>query len=424
VCAFFFLSGVGCFFRNFHFSLSPSLALDRYWSLFYPYDRVSQLLSLMTRDSADGPELMLRLAHDKPPIRHVFAHHNEDELRALLVAHTPADGLHACPGQSADSAFVIDVDNDRTFELLCACRDGGRDVCDNCWVRLAGAMRAYIYLLRHRYSCTRVLATFSGGRGWHLIVFDAHTIDRPRLMRELTHSVPCVLEAVCRGYNTLVTERPDMSVSLASFDTRIVHARHLTSNREEARSFRRPLIDAWMHDLYGAIMLPYFQSVWLPRVLGPRASISDGVECAAAMLAAAHTAATHQKCAQCTVMLTYAAARRRYTKTDLAVPVHLRIDIFLVVMSLLWIKPDEEVASPNHMLRVPFSPHLRTGNIALPVDPVGASDLTPRTRPLRATDIVAREPYVFMMYMRALAIVDELVSTQPAPSPRSAAWTA
>lgn len=314
----------------------------------------------------------------------VVRHRAAASVVSLADTMRPRDGIHI---HSPTLALDVDSAGKRPGAAWCQCSADGHAVCDGCWVTLVGSLHAYAYVMRAHFGCHRLLPCFSGGRGWHLFVLDGGDISHAEALAfldsfaraPLTHMAWLVVE---RLVPTVGTEHP---FTLDLFDARdhLMRAPALvaTGDSRSALCEYAP-VDPLVLDVYRRVMLPFFRDEWCPRVHGAQERIEVALAGVAAMMRASDD--RHLVAALDAMDEPLRRAARRATPLP---PLERRLDVFMLVMWLLWTGPDKQVGAANHTLRLPWSPHERSGGLSLPLRFDMAVQLRPRSNPLRLADI-------------------------------------
>lgn len=379
-----------------------------YYDRHYPHARIQRLLAAI--DDTGAAELILRASADLTPLRHLAP----ADITPLLRHRRPADGAHLALSEQCTGTLVLDVDAASTRTApYCSCPEGARMICDNCWVAMAGTLRGYASLLRTHFGCTQLLACFSGGRGWHLFVLDAHQIDRSHALLTLGHLVPDTVRHVAQSFlavNAQLGQSRLLTMQLFDPLSRLPRLSESTTTPLGAACLAA-IADRRVLDLYNTVLLPYFCSVWCPRVLGCDVELNEAVATAGKMmmqsLQAGHVVA-------------------RAYETAAALPVHAeplasRIDAFLCVMTLLWHEPDYALLSARHPIRLPWSPHARSGRFSLPLCIDRAHELRPHSLPPHLADIGCANTAADVWFRRSLQVVDDLLQDRER-TPRVSVW--
>lgn len=336
--------------------------LRDYYAQMYPHRLVQRLLAQW---SPDGCEVLI-----KGTACPVIRNRPGSDAYELLRDFHPADGLHCAGGHGPGAALVLDLDHDTPRAMLCTCAElGTKRICNNCWVAMAGAARAYCYVLRRQFGCREILTSFSGGRGCHIVALRPDVLSHRMAVKWFDETLPNAITDLATAYTNLTRLFPRKAIPLTMLNPHTRVARLLQAPAEERDMLRACYTDPAIVELFKACVLPFFLDEWRPRVLTPATDPEDAVTCAGGMLAAPHRHATRCKdCVRVDAFAHAASAHQRQTARNVTVfALHDRIDVFLAVMSLFYVRPDSGLLSPTHMLRVPFSPHERSGNMALPL---------------------------------------------------------
>ena len=372
--------------------------MNGYYARHYPHGVINQFLRAL--DPEQAAELVLRPCRDDPPMRDL----PPSNITSLLRAVCPRDGAHIALVEHRCSALVLDVDLAHQRPMYCACTDGARLICDNCWIIMAGALAGYVYMLKAHFGCQQLLACFSGGRGWHMFVLDAQHIDRSHVVNTLTHLVPDAARHLATSFNE---QRRGVLVRLSAFDPRQQLCRVAAS--------AYTLVDCRVLALYADVMVPYFCDEWRPRVLGCNTSVDAAINVAGALLIASHASHQDRVCSGCVVARAYDAAadmyetaRRRCALADLP-GVGDRVDAFLAITALLWEVPDANLASARHPIRLPWSPHEPSGRFSLPLPLAQAHELCPMSQPPRWDDVGSPGTTGDAWFRRSLVVMEDLL---------------
>lgn len=368
--------------------------MNAYYARHYPHGTINRFLR--TLDPQQAAELVLRPSRTDPPMRDLSPREITPRLRTVC----PRDGAHIALDEHQCTAMVLDVDLTRPRPLHCSCADDGRLICDNCWVTMAGVLAGYVYMMKVHFGCTQLLACFSGGRGWHMFVIDAHHIDRYQAVQTLTRLVPDATRQLASAVQELHQRRPNTAemVTLATFDLR----RRL-GRGDVARSVS--LIDSRVIALYTDVMVPYFCSEWRPRVLGADTSVDVAINVAGALLQLTHpalapayqvTATAYEK------MVRHGGPERKLSVCD-------RVDAFLAITALLWEAPDPGLASARHPIRLPWSPHERSQRFSLPLPLSQAHELCPASQPPRWDEVGSPDTTGDAWFRRSLTVMEDLL---------------
>ena len=324
--------------------------------------------------------------------------HTPTELSTLLLRFSPLDGAHVSVGIHPSAAFVLDVDNDRKNMPRCSCSEDNRCICDNCWLAMAGILRAYMYVLRAHFGCSVFLPCFSGGRGWHLFVLDSSEIDRGYAMHTLKHLISDALRILSTTIISVLCKNTDgRTFTLCMFEP-----------SPKSHSVLQ-ILDQMVVSLYRDVMLPFFKTEWIPRVLGANATFMGGLDLASKIITDNTVSAAYK---QSSSMPKVASVDERD-----------RIDAFIAITSLLWQTPDSNLGSDNHLLRLPWSPHQRTGNFSLPLHMDWAHTLCPQTQPPKFSEVGKPNTTGNAWFERSLEVVQDLLENYER-RPRAIVWPA
>ena len=386
------------------------VSLGRYDESVYPHDLLNRFVRLIDPDGA--AELVVRTSLDAPPLHH----QNPSDLGMLVRSRHPRDGVHIVLSDRSSHVMVLDVDLSGPMSPMCTCSGGGRLICDHCWVTMCGVLRGYCYLLRAHFGCEQRLACFSGGRGWHLYVLDAHQIDHASAVHVLSTLVPDTVRHVAESYLELSRLTPRhvmLTLDVVDPAARLPLPEKATHS-ELADAHMRALVDRRVLLLYRDVMLPYFLTIWRPRVLGCDVAEAEAIDAITAMLTTRHE--SHPS----TCKLCPAVALCRSTVGDRPALLQ-RIDVFLVVMSLLWQTADEHVTTSKHPVRLPWSSHERSGRFSLPLAVERAHELRPQSLPARVEDVSREQTMSHAWFQSSLRVVSDLLH-QCERGPRLAVW--
>lgn len=344
-----------------------------YWTNHWPRDLLVRFVAAL-----GGGELLARSGTA------VVRHRAADSLLSLADAMRPRDGIHI---HSPTMALDVDSEGKRPGAVWCQCSADGHAICDGCWVTLAGSLHAYAYVMRAHFGCHRLLPCFSGGRGWHLFVLDGGDISHADALAFLGSFVRAPLAHVAsivvdRLVPMVGSERP---FTLDLFDARdhLLRAPALVASGDSRSTLcEYAPIDPLLLDVYQRVALPFFRDEWRPRIYGAQERIEVALAGVAAMMRAA---GDRQLVAALDAM--EEPLRRAARRAAPLPPLERRLDVFVLVMWLLWTPPDKQVGSANHTLRLPWSPHERSGAFSLPLRFDMAVQLRPRSQPLRLVDV-------------------------------------
>lgn len=259
---------------------------------------------------------------------------------------------------------------------------------------MIGALRCYIYIFRAHFSCSYFLPCFNGGRGLHLFVLDSSKIDRAYAMHMLKTIVSDALRAISNGVVSFVSKFTDgRAFSLCAF--------------EPPTQIQIVPLDPLVLSLYREIMLPFFEKEWIPRVLGANATFEHGINAAKCLITSLSELNAFDISSR---MLT----RARIERKD-------RIDAFMVVATLLWQSPDSNLSTETHPLRLPWSPHQRSGNFSLPMDMDHMFSIYPQSHPPKCTDVGKSGTMGNSMFNQSIAFVQDLLDNYES-RPRALIW--
>lgn len=347
-------------------------------------------------------EVIVRTHVDSEPIRHLGV----PDMARLVGERCPRDGVHIVFDDHAESPLVFDVDHTPTTPPApwCMCTDGGRRICEQCWIRLCGAMRSYEFVLRRHFGSADVLACFSGGRGWHMFVLDAPPQPRAVVYRWMQRTVPHALRTAAKAVQRLCASDPN---KLYTLDAVAVAGCSMNMLRDTLAD----RVDTIAVLLYRQVMVPFFRDIWMPHV----------ARTSSVRAALAHASAVLSD----DIRSSYAVALSLIEAGERAAlqipPLENRLDAFFVIASLLWEAPDESVGSASHPIRMWWSPHQRSGNFSLPVPIHRAHELVPET--LRAADAATPGTTAHTWMQISLREVTDLLQRDER-RPRAAVWPA
>lgn len=379
--------------------------MDAYYKRVYPHQMVHRLLSVL--DATKSSELVLRVSKEREPMRYL----DPSNITSLLCVNAPRDGAHLALSERCTTTLALDVDLSAPRGMYCSCAAGGRLICDNCWVAMAGVLAGYVYMLRSFFGCTQLLACFSGGRGWHLFVLDAQRIDRIQTTHMLEQLVPRTAAQIAGWFMELVASRDNL-YTLDIFDP--AHRVSKVPGAEQSAKWAHTVTDGRVLALYTDVLLPYFCHQWRPRVLGCNVGENEATQVAGALLAA-HSVHKTPQCHLCTVARAYSKAAeqiatvRETRSADSLPPLAKRIDAFLAITALLWEEPDPNLMSARHPIRLPWSPHERSGRFSLPLPLTRAHELCPMSQPPLWSEVGTRGTTGDAWFRLSLDVVADLL---------------
>jgi len=255
--------------------------------------------------------------------------------------------LYAAP-HLEEKELVLDIDI-TDYERFCACR-GEKRLCQFCWLHIEGA-----YLLLDHFLCetmgyprTNLLWVFSGGKGVHCLV-NAPLAMRlsPRERTGLYSMLHIGREDDTKLRDYLLAHRRDspdfMARVLAHFYERVI--------RERA---------PFSLELFERFCLEKVAALYPALHTGLREAWLDGRESKRARLVTS------------TELVGLSESERKWTilqrmETALPPSVEIRPSVFLA-FRLLYPMVDAGPLRMNHLIKLPFSIHPATGNVALPIE--------------------------------------------------------
>jgi len=236
---------------------------------------------------------------------------------------------------------------------------------------------------------------FSGNRGVHVMALHVPAgTNRRALFDRLSTRVPETLRRVARLVErTLGGQSTRLTLSRVCGSTPF---RYLACSRdvsaEDAAVVVECYVEPWILDTYGHVLLPHFTEWWTPTVLSAKAPIVEAVAVAVRTV--------QEKYPE--VGRACDALAASYVGASIAL--EERIDVFLAVTALLWMCPDENLRSESHMLRVPFSPHGKSGNVCLPLEIARSHNFNPHAEFCG----VSRQPSAY--FTRALELAEDALA--------------
>lgn len=385
------------------------MCTPHYYNKWYPASLAQRFVTSASAHNSPA-ELILRCSTDE-----IIRHENPRELVRLARRHAPLDGLHASFGIHPDAVFVLDVDHERARPLLCECRDGGRDICDNCWLVLAGALRCYDYVMRAHFGCQHILTCFSGGRGWHMFVLDAHNIDRNTTIGWLHTLMSTASAHVASSYlklYQLTQGKRRFNIGFVSIEQRLATTQlsRPAMTSPTACTLENAPIDRVVMQLFVNIIVPFYVHHWLPRVIGCSFSEEAGLQRIYDLMALSDGVDAQLRSAcECSL------------KNSNGIEWKNTIHAFLLLTWLFWVPPDKNLASANHPIRLPWSSHQRSGRLSLPILVETAHQLRPRSFPPLLSDIGSPSTTGHALFNHSVLIVESVLDKYDG-APRVCMW--
>lgn len=366
--------------------------LQVFYAQAYPIHVLERFLTRRTEHC----EVIARVDNQLEPVRH----QRVADLRRLVREKQPRDGIHVAFDDSFESPFVIDVDHHGGRRAIrCSCADGGRSICDRCWLTMAGILRGYEFVFRRHFGCDHLAAAFSGGRGWHLYVLDAHNLSRRVAYEWLRTAVPTCVSRVASGLIDAQRTDGTRAYTLDAFDPRSNPSLDMMDAAWLARK-----VNATVLQLYRDVMLPFYRDEWVPRVLGASRTPESALTCVAQMVLGTLSRDTADG---------YLAASDLIARCILGgvtpPPLDKRVDAFLLVATLLWAAPDAALEADAHPIRLWWSPHQRSGNLSLPLHIARAHELRPETQPPRWHDVVTPGTTAHAWFALSLEVINDVL---------------
>jgi hypothetical protein len=251
-----------------------------------------------------------------------------------------------------------------------------------------------------------MVASFSGGRGWHLFVLDPPPQSRCAVYRWLRTTIPGALRHAVTALERLCAKD---SRRLYTLDA-VVAA---SAPRQMLHDTLCDKVDTIAVLVFRTVMVPFFRDVWMPRVAHTTSE-------RAALATASSALGTELARGYATAAALIDAAERAAVAVP---PLENRLDAFLAIGSLFWELPDDSLRSAVHPIRMWWSPHGRSGNFSLPV-PVGrAHELAPGSSRLRAADATTAGTTAHSWLRISLEEVTDLLERDER-RPRVSVWPA
>lgn len=372
----------------FHSSSSPSSQhqLAHYYNAVYPVQHVWKFVQWFSPDACDW---LLKSSSETIQFRGAIK--SVDELIRLTRHHLPLDGVHAVMPECVK--FDLDYDSSAPNRAsICECTAAARTICNKCFQIIACSALIYEWLLQNQYNLTRTLCVYSGGRGVHIFARGTDpTLELPmckqrrifaevsELPHELVHhlltsDVACIgrCEALIRSGKGAI------QIDLSQF-TRTTNPLFLldTPRLEDIA------IPSWIISVYGKIIVPHVrQTVWplwynTPNI-GTLEQLWKFAEtgCAESPRTVEHV--VQDRCIPCALCILHTKLKLfvvlssddddSLSESQLLVRMFFRLDTFLLLVYIFWLRADANLMGKSHPLRLPFSPHCRTGKISLPVE--------------------------------------------------------
>ncbi len=367
--------------------------LSNYYTHHYPYELVFEFAQIF---GTTNVEWMFRYSEDR--VQRDLKISSANELHRQTVASTPSDGVHLVYG---NSALVLDIDYDEDAPYrdgICACTHEQHLICDRCWLTVVGCVRMYVHMLKTYCGFVRVLCLFSGGRGVHIHVSDCEALElgdrmRLRICSDLYDCVRGMLKRLLDDPEELLRQA---LVGVATVDAQLRASEKLQQAFDANHECLCPA-QQWPIEAYTAVLVPYFRMSWAP-VLCDMPACNATTQQALLLVSTALQQGHQTKCDGATPACTdcrlirllsrMEQLGRGYATCQNDTELMQRIDVFLLLMRMFWISADLQVLHTRHPIRLPFSPHLRSGRMSVPID-IDVADTQPPSRMLTPAYVCA-----------------------------------
>jgi hypothetical protein len=256
------------------------------------------------------------LRRDRPAALHM------NTLNACPQSECDENGLLPVTQMEKELVFDIDVHD---FPRFCTCAE--KEMCDLCWVHLMGAHLILNHFLTAMlgYRQANLLWVFSGNRGLHCFVNEASVLRLSQSERETLRCMVSHDERTLLRYATALMRYPDFCRAFVDFFAREAIAARSLLSYERCRLHCRTLLQRHYSAVAGIVEVRWHQTQ----------------ESVARWQALCHCETTH----------------------PYEVPPTL-----LLALSLCQPRIDAGPLKLNHLIKMPFSVHVKSRLLALPVD--------------------------------------------------------
>jgi hypothetical protein len=387
-------------FDSSHKYLTRHKKMQHYYNTVYPAQEVWDFVQLFSPGASDW---LLKNSTDSVPFRGQIS--SADELIRLTRKFTPTDGVHAV--LSGCMQFDLDYDsNAPDRSSLCKCTATSRLVCNKCFQIVACSALIYEWLLKNLCGFRKTLCVYSGGRGVHIFACDRSCADG--LQRCVKRQIFSLISETAHELLTTMLTRDANSFS-ACFNYIIADNASIREDLSQsnvtldALSGSKPIkalqfaIPNWIISVYGHVLVPYVRNTVLPQWYESD-NTAAGIErlwlfaetgCKADPSGIEHIVSAN--CVPCALTLLHkrlsGATIHTMSDNDLSTDdddddspqdedklqqarifkLMFRLDTFMLLLYIFWLRADAHLLHKSHPLRLPFSPHNRTGKISLPI---------------------------------------------------------
>ncbi len=331
------------------------IALAHYYRERYPCDEIHAMLRMRDQEAARRDISAQFLGNGNVYAQKEYARDTADALRQTLLERPP-ESLHMGQMQPRDprmhgcaeaKELVLDVDC-TDYTRFCDC-DGHKRVCAYCWLHIEGAVLLLQHFLTRQLGLAEhhLLWVFSGGKGVHCFV-NARAVlalsDQERLrLHRVLHCGKADHQGLCERVNNLVTHHAAFLEQLEEhFARRVLRERDALRN-ERLRAFYLETLKRHfplVHTHVARAWAQYEGGARIPRKAQDAAPLNESEQRWCLL----------QRC------------ELQISGQD----VHAMRASHYLMLRVMWPQVDEGPLRLAHRIKLPFSVHATTQNVALP----------------------------------------------------------
>ncbi len=380
----------------------------------YPFALIFKMLTLNGNKQTEGAFIspgsnrVIGLQYDAEPYyAHDFSRYSENTFRSTTLKKTPF-GLHMGMHQSPDNSVQLTVtkkelvfDIDITdYTRFCPCNEIKR-LCSSCWLHIEGSYLILKYILTQQlgYNEKELLWVFSGSKGIHCFVNSkrALSLSGPeRVVLKQLVTIGKTDDTKLKAFILSIKDQMFLNKIGLFFHEKVIKKRDLL----QYEAFEKFCI---------SILKLHYNS------------IASLVENAWKRIDASHEEEQNQKVQKTTqstsknaeplsakkwrTILSLEKTQQQSLTKNNPLPSHF------IAFKLLYPQIDPQPLIMKHLIKLPFSIHSKTTNIALPIEEKSILDCDPTTAFISLTQLL--ENPESPLFLRSIEILKKWVENYP-----------
>jgi|WetSurMetagenome_2_1015567.scaffolds.fasta_scaffold08375_3 DNA primase catalytic subunit len=385
----------------------------------YPFSLIFKMLTLDGNRKSEstiispGSNRVIGLQYDAEPYyAHDFSRYSENNFRVTTLKKTPF-GLHMGMHQSADNSvqllvtkkeLVFDIDI-TDYTRFCPCKDLKR-LCSSCWFHIEGSYLILKYILTQQmgYSEKELLWVFSGSKGIHCFVNSkrALSLSAPeRLVLKQVMTIQKTDDTKLKAFMQSIRDPAFLRQIGDFFNEKVIKKRDLFQY-EAFEKFCVSVLKLHYNSIASLVENAWkrIDACQLEEQQGQKAQRTNNSSSSSPSKSSESVSAKKWR----TILSLEKTQNQSMTKNQ-PLPSHF------IAFKLLYPQIDPQPLIMKHLIKLPFSIHSKTTNIALPIEEKSIIDCDPTNAFISLSQLL--ENPEAPLFLRSIEILEKWVEAYP-----------